>query len=212
MGSTGRLAVLLRDLDDYAIDVVLRYSGYSDLLARRERFDRAHELGHLLVPCDAPSTGKLALYRQVAAAVANAGRPKAADIRLVPSLKPTVPWVPAVVVPPISVDASRQEHLALVQRMGRVNRRGSIRLLFGQGTLLGDLWAATRPSYVRLLLLLASLVARQRAAVPPRLSVRPYALVVLAACRRFGHRSEPDDHASLLICRQLVSAGSCVPM
>jgi hypothetical protein len=36
-----------------------------------------------------------------------------------------------------------------------------------------------------------------------------FALVMLAARRHYGHRSEPDDHASLPIRRNLVSMGSC---
>lgn len=36
-----------------------------------------------------------------------------------------------------------------------------------------------------------------------------FVMVVLAACHRYGHRSEPDDHASLLYRRHLVIRGSC---
>lgn len=36
-----------------------------------------------------------------------------------------------------------------------------------------------------------------------------FALIILATCRRYGRRSEPDDHASLLNRRHLVIRGSC---
>jgi hypothetical protein len=36
-----------------------------------------------------------------------------------------------------------------------------------------------------------------------------FALIILATCRHYGHRSEPDDHASLLNRRHLVIRGSC---
>jgi len=41
--------------------------------------------------------------------------------------------------------------------------------------------------------------------------IRAFALVIVAVCRRYGHRSEPGDHASLLIRRHLVSMGSDPP-
>jgi hypothetical protein len=34
------------------------------------------------------------------------------------------------------------------------------------------------------------------------------ALIILATCRRYGRRSEPDDHASLLNRRHLITRGS----
>ena len=36
-----------------------------------------------------------------------------------------------------------------------------------------------------------------------------FVLIILATCRRYGRRSEPDDHASLLNRRHLVIRGSC---
>lgn len=48
---------------------------------------------------------------------------------------------------------------------------------------------------------------------PARLGRLPgnpgFVLVILAVCRHYGHRSEPGDHAFLLIRRHLVSMGSC---
>jgi hypothetical protein len=64
----------------------------------------------------------------------------------------------------------------------------------------------------RLCLIQITLLARERPPILARLGRSPgtlaFFLIVLAACRRYGHRSEPDDHASLVIRRQLVSMGS----
>lgn len=64
----------------------------------------------------------------------------------------------------------------------------------------------------RLCLVQITLLARERPLILARLGrslgTLAFFLVVLAACRRYGHRSEPDDHASLSIRRQLVSVGS----
>lgn len=40
-------------------------------------------------------------------------------------------------------------------------------------------------------------------------NTRAFVLILLATCRRFGRRSEPDDHASLLYRRHLVIRGNC---
>ena len=62
--------------------------------------------------------------------------------------------------------------------------------------------------YLRLLRVLGHerFIVLARRGRPP--GTVPFVLVLLAACRRYGHRSEPDDHAPLLIRRQLVSVGS----
>ena len=41
---------------------------------------------------------------------------------------------------------------------------------------------------------------------PP--DVPPFVLIILAACRRYGHRSEPDDHAVLLLRRYPTTSGA----
>ena len=43
-------------------------------------------------------------------------------------------------------------------------------------------------------------------------NVRSFVLVIIAACRHYGRRSEPDHFASLLIRRHLVPVGSCPPI
>jgi hypothetical protein len=55
------------------------------------------------------------------------------------------------------------------------------------------------------LLLMRMLV---RTGLSHRPNARAFVLLILATCRRYGRRSEPDDHASLLIRRHLVSMGS----
>jgi hypothetical protein len=42
--------------------------------------------------------------------------------------------------------------------------------------------------------------------------IRAFGLVIIAVCRHYGHRSEPDDHVSLLTRRHLVSIGNCPPI
>jgi hypothetical protein len=57
------------------------------------------------------------------------------------------------------------------------------------------------------------ILARALARIIGRLpDIRAFVLVMIAACRRYGHRSEPDDHASLLTRCHLVSMGSCPPI
>jgi len=62
-------------------------------------------------------------------------------------------------------------------------------------------------SVLTALLLMRLLV---RAGLRRRISAISFVLGIVAVCRHYGHRSEPDDHASLLICRRLVSMGSCL--
>jgi hypothetical protein len=81
----------------------------------------------------------------------------------------------------------------------------------GTGALLVDGWAAmTRviDSVLAAVLLMRLLV---RAGLQHGLNGVGFVLVILATCRHYGHRSEPDDHASLLIHRLQVSIGSCLP-
>ena len=90
---------------------------------------------------------------------------------------------------------------------------------------IGSVIPSVRTMLLRLLDTLLALARRctvaiemlrfERSLVLARLGCLPgvpaFVLVILAVCRRYGHRSEPDDHASLLIRRQLVSMGSCPP-
>jgi hypothetical protein len=84
------------------------------------------------------------------------------------------------------------------------------RLTTGNLSLLADSFAAV----VRLLDRVIGALLLMRMLVRTGLSHRAYArafvLLILAACRRYGRRSEPDDHASLLIRRHLVLMGSCL--
>jgi hypothetical protein len=55
---------------------------------------------------------------------------------------------------------------------------------------------------------------RERSLVLARIVRLPetlaFILIILAVCRHYGHRAEPDDHASPFIRRHLVSMGSCL--
>lgn len=95
----------------------------------------------------------------------------------------------------------------------------TVRIAAGSGQLVTDL----TDSLLRLLAFLRSMVRlfdrAIEAACVIRLIVRSglrqrpnglaFALIILGTCRRYGRRSEPDDHASLLNRRHLVSTGSC---
>lgn len=56
------------------------------------------------------------------------------------------------------------------------------------------------------------ILARILASVIGLPCIRAFALIIIAVYRHYGHRSEPDDHASLLTRRHLVSMGSCPPI
>jgi hypothetical protein len=84
-------------------------------------------------------------------------------------------------------------------------------LSIGAGSLIIDSWAAmvrVTDSVLAAMRLIRLLV---RACLSYRVNALAFVLVMLAACRHYGHRSEPDDHASLLIRRNLVSMGSRPP-
>ena len=53
------------------------------------------------------------------------------------------------------------------------------------------------------------LLARVLAATSRRPDALTFLLLMLAACLRYGHREEPDDHALLSLRRNLTSMGSC---
>jgi hypothetical protein len=87
--------------------------------------------------------------------------------------------------------------------------RFSYQLTAGTWSLLADSFAAVVRLFDRAigaLLLLRMLV---RTALNHRPNARAVVLLILAICRRYGRRSEPDDHDPLLIRRRLVSMGSC---
>jgi hypothetical protein len=80
----------------------------------------------------------------------------------------------------------------------------------GVGSMLVDSWAAMvraidsvlAAEFLMRLVVYAGIRCRARA--------RSFALIIIAACQRYGRRSEPDDYASLLSGRNLVSTGSCL--
>ena len=88
--------------------------------------------------------------------------------------------------------------------------RISYRLTTGNWSLLADSFVEVVRLFDRVigtLLLMRMLV---RTGLSHRANARAFVLLILAACRRSGRRSEPDDHPSLLIRRHLVSMGSCL--
>jgi hypothetical protein len=78
-------------------------------------------------------------------------------------------------------------------------------------SLLVDGWAAMVRVIDSVLTALRLIRLLVRAGLGRRLNALAYVLVIIAACRRYGHRSEPDDHAPLLIRRHPTSAGSRLP-
>jgi hypothetical protein len=83
------------------------------------------------------------------------------------------------------------------------------RLSVGAGSLIIDSWAAMVRVIDSVLVAMRLMRVLLRACLGHRLALA-FFLVVLAACRHYGHRSEPDDHFSLLFRRNLVSMGSCL--
>ena len=68
-------------------------------------------------------------------------------------------------------------------------------------------------SMLRLLDIQLRSLRRERSLIIARggrgLHIPAFVLSIIAVCRHYGYRSEPDDHASLIIRRHLVSMGSC---
>jgi hypothetical protein len=94
-------------------------------------------------------------------------------------------------------------------------------LSVGAGSLIIDSWAAmvrVIDSWAAMVRVIDSVLAAMRlmrllvrTCLSYRLNALAFVLVMLAACRHYGHRSEPDDHASLPIRRKLVSMGNRSP-
>lgn len=84
-------------------------------------------------------------------------------------------------------------------------------LSVGAGSLIIDSWAAIVRVIDSVLAAMRLMRLLVRACLSYRLNALAFVLVMLAVCRHYGHRSEPDDHASLLIHRKLVSMGSRPP-
>lgn len=109
-------------------------------------------------------------------------------------------------------DASQTADHALSVRNLKARRPVLSRVIFhvpvGTGALLVEGWAAmvrAIDSVLALMLLMRLLV---RVGLRHRSNATGSVLIILATCRRYGRRSEPDDHASLPIRRYLVSVGS----
>jgi hypothetical protein len=81
-------------------------------------------------------------------------------------------------------------------------------LSIGAGSLIIDSWAAMARVIDGVLAAMRLTRLLVRACLRYRVNALAFVLVMLAACRHYGHRSEPDDHASLLIRRNLVSMES----
>jgi hypothetical protein len=89
--------------------------------------------------------------------------------------------------------------------------RVSYLLSVGARSLIIDSWAAMVRVIDSVLAAMRLMRLLVRACLSYRLNALAFVLVMLAVCRHYGHRSEPDDHASLLIRRKLVSMGSRPP-
>jgi hypothetical protein len=81
----------------------------------------------------------------------------------------------------------------------------------GAGALLVDSWAAMVRVIDSVLAALRLMRLRVRTGLGRRFKIVAFVLAILAACRHYGHRAEPDDHASLFIRRHLMSMGGCLP-
>jgi hypothetical protein len=93
---------------------------------------------------------------------------------------------------------------------GFVPTRAFNYLSIGARSLIIDSWAAMVRVIDSVLAAMRLMRVLIRACLGHRLNALAFVLVMLAACRHYGHRSEPDDHAYLFIRRNLVSMGSCL--
>lgn len=105
---------------------------------------------------------------------------------------------------------------------GQVAVRAGLRVTFRLSREAGSPPPDVRVALLRLLktlldiarscLLQLVLLGRERSIVLARLGRPPgtvaFVILILAACRHYGRRSEPDDHASLFTRQKLVSMGS----
>jgi hypothetical protein len=178
------------------------------LSSYRRRYELAHELGHLTLECHGPNQSGMSSIFECLRWLSSEQGLFAEDRLALPSMDvaPVNAMSPLALLPPRTI-ASRQP--ALVQRAGRINRSShTIQVLFRESSPLAERWAAFVGLIDNLLSVFRCMKALLRAAVPLHPDVLAFVLVMLAACRRYGHRSEPDDHGSLLIQRHLVSIGS----
>jgi hypothetical protein len=107
------------------------------------------------------------------------------------------------------LDAACQE---LAVRDGAVSSPATARIIVhipaGAGSLLVDSWAGMLRAIDTVLTTMLLMRLLVRVGVRRRAGVDSFLLILIATCRRYGRRSEPDDHASLFIRRQPMSMGS----
>jgi len=200
-------------------------SGYQrsidKLSALRTNFNRLCELGHLTLQGNECNHTGMAAAHESLEWLADTERLVSGDWFTVPAAD-AVPSVAPVKFPCVELPSSRspwqirtasrwfwQEQSdvygSFELRDVRLSVSERIRVAY---SLLVDSWIASF-SLIDSLLRVFSCMEALRTAVFRRLSVRTFVLLLLAVCRRYGHRAEPDDHTFLYVRRYLTSMGSC---
>jgi hypothetical protein len=102
-------------------------------------------------------------------------------------------------------------HIAEPRISFRLSDRTGSLLAAGQRVLMHMLEGLL--AMVRLFDLQLRLLRHERSLIVARrgrgICAAAFVLRIIAVCRHYGHRSEPDDHAPLIIRRHLVPRGSC---
>lgn len=203
---------------------------------RRVYSDAAHELSHRLLAVNAANNTGMAVVLDATAFLMLKRYRRAYDsddfssddvLRIIMPLAgqssgPRLPtWctsdfvgiTPGISLPKASTTEalSTHAHMAEPRISIRLSDRTGSLMAAGQRVLMHMLEGLL--AMVRLFDLQLSSLRHERSLIVARRGPGIYAaafvLRIIAVCRHYGHRSEPDDHASLIICRHLVSMGSC---
>lgn len=197
------------------------------LKALRSNFDLAHEVGHITLVLHGPNLTGMAAAHDALQLLTSMPLTPVADWPTVPTFEAvraiSTPAIPRLSLPsdhaqPWQVKAAFMfawhEIHHLDQGFGHfLDKRptsGNMRVLFREGVLIADDWLASLRLLDSLLRVFCCTVALRVASVR-RLDIRTYVLVLIAVCRRYGHRAEPDDHNSLPVRRHLTCLGSSPP-
>lgn len=210
-----------------------------DLSTRRRVFvSYAHELSHQVVALNgANNTGMVAVldtinmlgrYGQIAPTLWTTPVAEANELLTAPLYKSdSAPRLPARVTSDFAGMApGAWLRITKTAILAELEQLAGPRITVGLSDAMGPRLANVRAALMRLIGALLAMARRceaeirtlhrQRLHVLARIrrlpNMRTFVLVIIAVCRHYGHRSEPGDHASLLIRRHLVSMGSCPPI
>lgn len=197
------------------------------LKALRSNFDLAHEVGHITLALHEPNRTGMAAARDALQLLTSMPLTPVADWPTLPTLEAvraiSRPAIPRLSLPSERLQPWQIKAILLYSRheirhldhdfdhfLDKWPTSGNMRVLFREGVLVADDWLASLRLLDSLLRVFCCTVALRVASVR-RLDIRTYVLVLIAVCRRYGHRAEPDDHSSLPVRRHLTCLGSSLP-